>query len=136
MIILTETWLNSYTADLCNFPGYYGYHCYRELKQGGGVSIFISKTLISEPLNLNINTDNIKCIGVKIRDKFYDLSVIGICRAPSGSVTHFVDSLEQILDQYNANSMLAGDFNIFLIKESDIDCFLLSNMLNIFISDH
>ena len=85
---------------------------------------------------MNINTDNIKCIGVKIRDKFYDLSVIGICRAPSGSVMHFVDSLEQILDQYNANSMLAGDFNIFLIKESDIDCFLLSNRINIFISDH
>ena len=66
IIILTETWLNENTAQLCNINGYKSYHTYRTSREGGGVSIFFKHNINSEDLDINIIDDNMECVGIKI----------------------------------------------------------------------
>ena len=121
IIILTETWARSNTSQLCTIPGYNAYHCYRPSRNGGGVSIFIKENLISEPMNLNISTNIIECLGVKVKgiDNNW-VKILGVYRPQSGLITDFNEKLESILNEFsfcNNSSILAGDFNICILNE-------------------
>ena len=62
VIVLTETWLHQTTVQAVKLPGYKGYHCFRDKRQSGGVSIFVKSTLEVQALDINLSTDVIECI--------------------------------------------------------------------------
>ena len=122
IIVLTETWLNNDNKQLGCIPGYVSYHCYRDSKIGGGVSIFVKESFISEPLDLNINNNSIECIGIKFKSKTNNdwANIIGVYRPPSGPIDEFNSKLEEIISPTYINSsncIIAGDFNICLMNE-------------------
>ena len=51
VIVLTETWLNCHTVDLCNIRGYvFVYHTVHDDRRGGGVSVYCSLALTSKKI--------------------------------------------------------------------------------------
>ena len=124
VIILTETRIKSNNMQLCHIPGYIVYHCYRPSKEGGGVSVFVRQCFQTEDLNLNISSDVIECIGLRVKCSGLSewTNIVGIYRPPSGSVESFNKTLEDILVRYKcdkSSTIIAGDFNVCLLKESN-----------------
>ena len=122
VIVLTETWLNKDVTDLSHIPGYVGYHCCRPSKTGGGVSVFVRDNLLSESLNICLNNNSIECIGIRFKysAKSEWTNVLGLYRPPSGNLNEFNLLLEGVIcrSEFNSfNSVIAGDFNICLLKE-------------------
>ena len=103
IIVLTETWLRPHTQQLASIPGYMSYHCYRDTRDGGGVSVFIKDNLKSVNLNINIVNDHIECIGVKIHNKISDkyINIIGLYRPPHGKIIEFNQSIENLALELN-----------------------------------
>ena len=124
VIILTETWLNHLNKQLCHVQGYVSYHCCRSLNNGGGVSIFIKDSLISESLSINLNNNSIECIGIRFKTSINSdwFNVLGIYRPPSGKINDFILFLEEALNDNNissVNCIIGGDFNICLAKDDN-----------------
>ena len=123
IIVLTETWCNITDAQLCYIEGYQGYHCFRKDKLGGGVSVFVADSMISEPLNLNLCNSNIECLGVSVKLPNSDtINIVGVYRPPMGSKPEFIEILEKIMRDHGLNktkSLFMGDFNICLAREYD-----------------
>ena len=122
VVVLTETWLNSDTEELCNIQGYTGFHNYRKSKKSGGVSIFVNNNLKCDELNINVSNDTIECLGVKIycKDSLKWVNVIGIYRPPSGLINSFNLRLNEIFNRYkicDSNTVITGDFNICLMRQ-------------------
>ena len=46
-------------------PGYNAYYCYCISREGGGTSIYIKNNMKCELLDLEVDNDNIECLGVK-----------------------------------------------------------------------
>ena len=124
IIVLTETWLRPHTQQLASIPGYVSYHCYRDTRDGGGVSVFIKDNLKSVNLNINIVNDHIECIGVKIHNKISDkyINIIGLYRPPHGKIIEFNQSIENLvleLNLKNISTIITGDFNICILDENN-----------------
>ena len=123
VIVLTETRVKHDTVKLCLIPGYVSYHSYRHSREGGGVSLFIKSKFVSEPFCLNLNSENIECIGAKIKCKNNDdwIKLVGIYRPPSKSSFDFTRLMEKLILDFNlntSNTLLIGDFNVCILDES------------------
>ena len=67
VIVLTETWLNRNTADLCIIEGYNSFHSFRENCRGGGVSVFVDESFVSRKIEaVSINNGNFETVGVSL----------------------------------------------------------------------
>ena len=122
VICCSETWLNSdrFIEDL--FPNYNQYHSMRPSNQpyGGGVAIFIHKSLNSEYMpDISCNNDIIECVFVSIKHRDNKL-VIGCCyRKPNpANSTEFTSSLMDKILTMDSNSLkiISGDFNFDLLN--------------------
>ena len=67
IIAITETWLNDTNKYLYQFPGYHPYHITRTTRPHGGVSLYISNDICTEPIDvLTITNDDIELLTVKV----------------------------------------------------------------------
>jgi exonuclease III len=128
-IAVTETWLNNNNQDIFQIDGYNFFSKNRSnLKTGGGVGLYVNNKFDVELRNdLSVSNDIIECIFLELVQKQCVKSrnvLIGcIYRPPSGDIGQFTNALVQIVTTANKNkkykmSVLAGDFNIDLIKSS------------------
>ena len=123
IIVFTETWVKHATVQLCHIPGYTAYHSFRHSRDRGGVSIFIKSSIISEPIDLDINSDDIECVGAKIKCYNNDdwIKLIGVYRPPNKSPYNFTCNMENLILDLNlntSNAVFVGDFNICILDES------------------
>ena len=133
IIILTETW---FTENFCTeISGYTGFHIFRPVKGGGGVSIFVRAELkcaflpefssVTETyeicaveISLEQNNDRNKCI------------ILGVYRPPNTLMSHFSEKIENLMMSVVQKSVIiSGDLNLDLLEE-DIN----SDILNLFYS--
>ena len=118
IIVLTETWNNDRNVDFCRLDNYRVYHEHRGGPRGGGVSIFCSKDLISEKFPGICHCDsNIETCAVKIKLVDICVTIVGVYRPPSGSLSEFYSFISANLNFSNSRSsiaILAGDMNINL----------------------
>ena len=123
VIVFTETWFNEGTSAL--LPGYKGFHTYRDLRRGGGVSIYVR-----EDNNCFINSEwslinsYIELVSVTLVLNNVKINIMALYRPPDGDVQQFLDFLDnKILSKIspNNNSIMLGDFNIDLLKSSNIE---------------
>ena len=125
VIVLCETWLAPFNVNLCLIPGYTAFHSFRSSRNGGGVSVFVKKNLHVENLNLNINNDDIECIGVKIKNlthQYKYTNILGLYRPPTRQPDKFICELNNIIENFNLannDTIIMGDLNICLGKENE-----------------
>ena len=126
-LIVTETWLTIHNTEFWNFKGYKSYHHPRLHATHGGVSIFVKDHIQSEDLPLlSVTNEIIECKGVAVQLVNYKLNILGIYTSPQSNRQMFLDSLENILTRIGntGDTILAGDFNINLLKLKEDRCSL------------
>ena len=144
IICLNETWLNEnrFIEDL--FPNYNAYHSMRpsQMPPGGGVSIYISKTLSASLIHEHtLNQSHIESVFVNIILSGNRSLIVGSCyRRPDSTNAHdFILTLNRIIHALDPTpiKIIGGDFNFnfFNINEdtttsSFVDTMLSSGLLH------
>ena len=110
---------------MCNITGFSGFHNYGESKIGGGISIFVKDSLMSESLGLCHNSNILECLAVKVYCNNIQkwVNVMGVYRPPSTPVKIFNENFNQILESSKVTQtdcIIAGDFNICLMNEMSL----------------
>ena len=94
IIGLTETWLKDYNTSLFDLDGYAHEYIYRPVKQGGGVSMFISNDLNYKVRpDLGFSNNNIEMLWVEVDKNCLNLEkncIIGtVYRRPGSGIIDF-----------------------------------------------
>ena len=121
VIALTETRFCSVNG--VDIEGYSGWHCGRSSGVGGGVSVYCDSKLRDQQLaNFSFVSDSIEVCTVKVNIFNRALIIVAVYRPPAASVTDFIDSLTNILNNTDVSSneiILTGDINLNLIDSGD-----------------
>ena len=127
VIALTETWISPETCDLSFlFPDYDHVKVFRDTKKGGGVSLFVHKSISYKCLSsLNVMCDSLECNFIELNScpPLNKPIVIGaMYRPPNTNISTFVsDHLTPILSTQIIQSSICyimGDFNINLLNHA------------------
>ena len=118
VIILTETWFMGSNHD--SIEGYHGYHCNRNPDysgNGGGISVFIKKTLKCKIyVELCENLPEIEVLHLRLNINTSDnYHIIAVYRPPNGMlINKYFEKIDSILDKISVRGkvLLAGDLNI------------------------
>ena len=79
VIIVTETWFDKDMAGCEILDGYIGYHCVREGRRGGGVSVFLRSSLAEFIVDCCCScTETIEYCCIKIKLSSETISIMGI----------------------------------------------------------
>ena len=140
IIGLTETWLNANNVDLVNIDGYSHEYVHRTDRIGGGVSLYIDKTVDYKRMHdQEVINDNIETVVVEIDQNSTDINktiqIVAVYRPPGSDIRCFNQTIEGILTSLKAKNGLCyvlGDFNINLLN-SDTHA-LSAEFLNIMYS--
>jgi hypothetical protein len=123
IIAVTETWLNPQNEDTYSIPGYKFISSSHAEKLGGGVGIFIN-TDFSYKLRPDLNrmTSYIECLFIEILQQSKPNVLVGcVYRPPNTDLDLFNSEILLLSSKTDSGKkkivLLAGDFNLDLIKE-------------------
>lgn len=129
ILVLSETWFTCDSA--ADIPGYEGYHTYRDVRSGGGVSIFVSNKFKSSLIpDLTFISDIAELCAVNVEvSRGESINVVGYYRPPVPKyIKPFCDILnDAIFNCFGPGSLVVtlGDSNIDLLKDSsDLDYYM------------
>jgi len=120
VVILTETWLNS-IHDWIDVPGYKAFHCVREGRRGGGVTILVDDGLcVSQISQLTCVNDVFESVAVSLSLGGSKYTIVGTYRPPSCSLESFNAVYFNLLrdSNYTDNLFIFGDFNVDMLSAS------------------
>lgn len=123
VLAVTETWLNANTEDAVFIPGFKFIHKSRSDAGGGGVGFFIRNDIKFEQIIgdwTNAHNNTFESIFIKLHQaNGRDVMIGTVYRPPGHKLDQFNDDLDQMLNKLSnmkKNIILAGDFNIDLLK--------------------
>ena len=123
VICLSETWwddLATIEKSLFELPNYNSTHQARGDRKGGGVSIYIHKSLdFTVKPDLSINNNDIESLTIEIlSNKKRNTLINALYRPPNGQIEPFENFLNNIFSKIKKSNKLfhiAGDFNLNLL---------------------
>ena len=145
VILIVETWLTEDTLYLSKLEYYQSYEFVRNVKKGGGVSIYIADDLQSKRISdMECGEDGTcESVFVEIIKNGYKFLFGNIYRPPGGNIEGFLlylESISEMLTIYKGNVLIGGDFNIDILSTKGWGDSLLSAFnsmgLTNFISQH
>ena len=104
---------------MCFLENDQGYHSYRNVNRGGGVSIFCLNEIHCEKLlSLILCNETIESYAFRIYFSKYYIIILAICRPHSDTINNFTDILSEFLQNPLVTNaymvILTGDMNINL----------------------
>jgi len=118
VIILSETWFSE--GCVSEIPGYYGYHTYREERRGGGISVYVLRSLKTVYLvDKSFIADHVETCTVSLHVAAVVIHVVGIYRPPDRNIHMSIVDLDTIISSFNSRDrvILAGDLNVDILNE-------------------
>ena len=117
VILLTESWLSDESAESFQLNSYNGFHSYRTLQKGGGVSIFLRDIFnVVQVPEFTYMESFIELNTVKIENpQGADIIIIGIYRPPSGCPEKIFISLDKIISKFKNKKVIISGNNIILL---------------------
>lgn len=114
VIVLCETWFNPNLCDLYKIDGYNSYHSCREMRNGGGVSIYVLNTIIVRNVEKKNNDITYVKLDITNVDTLNEMIIIGLYRVPKyDNLNRFFELMDFLLhNSANKNCILTGDINI------------------------
>ena len=111
-------------SEAFELPGFVAYHSVRKNGRGGGVSIHILKTLLTnEVLNLENNNSNFLIIEIlKLNIKIFGFY------NPGSDTPFFLTNFDNILSLYK-NMIIGGDANLNLLDNSNENVVMYKNIV-------
>ena len=136
VILLTESWLSDESAESFQLNSYNGFHSYRTLQKGGGVSIFLRDIFnVVQVPEFTYMESFIELNTVKIENpQGADIIIIGIYRPPSGCAENCLTSLDKIISKFkNKKVIISGDLNANLLNfhDNQFVSSIISSFLNL-----
>ena len=129
-VALTETWLKNDQINF-NFPGYKLLTKNREERQGGGVGFLIKETLKIQSVACDFISSTFEYICIKLCYNETRLNICTIYRPPNTNLLLFIKELSDFLScslKPKKRFLIAGDFNIDLIKIDKISSIFINMM--------
>ena len=122
VIGIAETNLDKSLKDLYKLPGYnseFGQK-YLNKHKGSGVALYLNENIDYVPIKeLTLCNEDIETLFVTASNINENPINIGIIyRPPSGNIDKFLSSFETILASSTHSTIITGDFNINIIKDS------------------
>jgi hypothetical protein len=120
IIVVTETWINDKgnKFDYYNLKGYKHIKLLRELRNGGGVSVYV-KSNISFRIKESIVTSNFEKVTLDFMINGIWHNLCAYYRPPASDIHRFMYDIEKELDTPNP-SIILGDFNINVLDTSAV----------------
>lgn len=115
VLLLTETWLDDRETFLFDLENYIAMHSCR-VGRGGGVAIYVKKTIKFHEIEKSDPNDTISWICVSLGER--NLKISALYRPPSYNGEEFLTYLESILVSHPKNHFMFGDFNINLLDST------------------
>lgn len=112
IIIVVETWLKTTDVAMYDIAGYNAYHSIRELKGGGGVSMWISDKYTS---NILYEFADLYNHFLMISIKPLNINMLAVYNTNNNT---FLDILDELLTN-NDNCYVMGDMNIDLLSDDN-----------------
>lgn len=125
VIVLNEIWIYSNENISFQLENYNSYFCNRDLNRGGGIAIYIHKSIDSNCLYSSSINNDYDFLLVELIN--YNIKILGVYNQPAANVERFIDLLSNITNKYK-NLYVAGDTNINLL-ENNTDSLNYSNMI-------
>lgn len=129
IIGFSETWYSS-DADIIQFPDYDNISMFRKGKRGGGVSLYVKKTLPYDVLDdYTVLQDDIETVAVMHRNT----AILLVYRPPSSTIDVVFEFLQSFLENASMNKwevVIFGDLNIDLNKNNSNQLKLLELTLS------
>lgn len=131
VICLVETWLDDNSLEF-EIEGYINFNYYRKLNKSDGISIYIRNTINVNTINYDV-VDHCSSINFNLLKNNSIFNIICVYRSPSLSQNHFIDSVENYLNNFTAKDsvIFCGDVNINLQLDT-VDTVNYLNVLSTF----
>ena len=121
---MTETWLREHSCNLYGLENYDFVENHRKDKTGGGVGIFVYKSVqFKERNDLCLFDEYIECVIIEVDKSVFNtrgnLVLVVLYRPPNTDVKIFIQKLNIILDQIKRERKLCyimGDYNINILN--------------------
>ena len=132
VICISETWFKDDILGYFNIDNYDLFASCREGTEGGGTAVYVDKRLNAkarDDLDILNNENTYVEIQLKHKNVVKNTVIGAIYRSPGSSHVSFIDGIEYALQKISEESklsVLAGDFNYDLLKESEdkkVQCF-------------
>lgn len=132
---LSETWLGegmTAVMEECTPPTHSFFGRHRREGRGGGVGVFLAKWISHIRVVKEILVDSFEYIQVKFRIKDQWFQVMVVYRPPMTRINDFLvefDSLLSTLDLITYNTVICGDFNLWMDDSSLPSVDRMNNLL-------
>lgn len=115
VIVLSEIFIYSQEQDRYIINNYNSYFLCRDGNRGGGVVVYVLKTITSnKSFELNFMDNSF----LNINFSCFKFNLLAIYRPPSSDKSEFLNKLEEILANNN-KTYIVGDLNLDLLKPND-----------------
>jgi hypothetical protein len=125
IVILTETFLKPNNAFLYDIPNHYNsYHLVRPKREGGGVSIYVDKSLNAsfEPACVSLAETDGQVLRCDINFSKQTYTIFAVYRPPKGNFTcfskHIKEALTNCWRSKDSPVIVAGDLNVDLMQQT------------------
>ena len=116
IICLVETWLKDIDLQFFSIPNYTDYHNVR-IGRGGGVSIYVKNNVTC--LSMKKIEGTVQMIMLKLLVKNKVVNLIVVYNPNVSLITECLDTLVPLMQEIkNENTLILGDFNVDLNKDS------------------
>lgn len=113
IVVVTETWVKRANVDMYNIAGYCSYHSTRDIRDGGGVSVWVHTKYTSHNIyEHNDIHNNIILIGIKE----LNFKVMAVYNTYNNT---FFEKFDELLTLYD-KCYVIGDMNIDLLVNNSI----------------
>lgn len=131
IIVLSETWTQSENdAAMYNIEGYDRYHAGADFTRASGIIIFVATEAGITCSEITANIIGADSVLLECRMFNYCFSILGIYRWHGVQIENFLDSLNELLEGYQAaNCFIIGDINIDISRIGDIKTLKYLEML-------
>lgn len=119
IVAISETWLKENKEFNFVLEGYDGNYVNRENKTGGGVALYVHKSVkYSQVKSLSLTiSDILECITIEIYcEKKKNIILSCIYRSPGSNIETFTEWMEKSFSISNKTLFICGDFNIDLMN--------------------
>ena len=122
VMVFSETWFDQ--TDQTSIEGYSDFHTTREMKKGGGVSIYVKGNHVCKQITkFSLSNEFIEICSVEVNlSSQTKIVIIGIYRPPNASLIDFNIKINEYMNSFaqSTHVYFVGDFNIDLMSPNSL----------------